>query len=42
LVLIGAILCGVGLLVTFPLALLVQVYTYRRLAGGPIAPLTAE
>jgi len=41
LVLVGALLCGLGLLVTFPLALLIQVYTYRRLAGGPIAPLTA-
>jgi len=40
LVLVGALLCGVGLLVTFPLALLIQVFTYRRLAGGPIAPLT--
>jgi uncharacterized membrane protein len=40
LVLVGALFCGVGLLVTFPLALLIQVYTYRRLAGGPIAPLT--
>ncbi len=31
--------CFFGL-VTLPLALLVQVYTYRRLSGGPIAPLT--
>jgi uncharacterized membrane protein len=31
--------CFFGL-VTVPLALLVQVYTYRRLSGGPIAPLT--
>jgi uncharacterized membrane protein len=40
LLLIGAIICGLGLLVTVPLALLIQVYTYRRLAGGPIAPVT--
>ncbi|MGB8208843.1 MAG: hypothetical protein WCF69_14745 [Mycobacterium sp.] len=40
LLLIGAITCGLGLLVTVPLALLIQVYTYRRLAGGPIAPVT--
>jgi uncharacterized membrane protein len=40
LLLIGAIPCGLGLLVTVPLALLIQVYTYRRLAGGPIAPVT--
>jgi uncharacterized membrane protein len=40
LLLIGAIICGLGLLVTVPLALLIQVFTYRRLAGGPIAPVT--
>jgi uncharacterized membrane protein len=40
LLLVGAFACGVGILVTGPLALLIQVYTYRRLAGGPIAPLT--
>jgi uncharacterized membrane protein len=32
--------CFFGL-VTLPLALLIQVYTYRRLSGGPIAPATA-
>ncbi len=40
LLVVGALACGVGILVGGPLALLVQVYTYRRLAGGPIAPLT--
>jgi uncharacterized membrane protein len=40
LLLIGAIPCGLGLFVTVPLALLVQVYTYRRLSGGPVAPPT--
>jgi len=40
LVLAGFLVCGVGILVGGPLALLVQVYTYRRLSGGPIAPLT--
>jgi uncharacterized membrane protein len=40
LVLAGFFACGVGILVGGPLALLVQVYTYRRLSGGPIAPLT--
>jgi uncharacterized membrane protein len=40
LVAVGFIACGVGILATGPIALLVQVYTYRRLSGGPIAPLT--
>jgi uncharacterized membrane protein len=40
LVLVGAIPCGLGLFVMVPLALLIQIYTYRRLANGPIAPLT--
>jgi uncharacterized membrane protein len=40
LVLLGFFALGVGILVTVPLALLIQVYTYRRLAGGPIAPVT--
>jgi uncharacterized membrane protein len=31
--------CFFGL-VTLPLALLIQVYTYRRLSGGPVAPPT--
>jgi uncharacterized membrane protein len=40
LVLLGVLACGVGVLVGWPLALLIQVYTYRRLSHGPIAPLT--
>lgn len=36
----GAILCYVGALVTGPLGQLVQVYAYRRLSGGQVAPLT--
>jgi uncharacterized membrane protein len=35
-VLVGEILCLVGLLVGFPLALLIQTYTYRKLSGGPV------
>ena len=35
---LGALLCGVGLLVAAPLAYLFLVYTYRRLSGGSIAP----
>ena len=36
-ILVGEILCLVGLLVGFPLALLIQTYTYRKLSGGPVA-----
>jgi uncharacterized membrane protein len=37
-VLVGALLCGVGLLVAIPLAALILVYTYRSLNGGFVAP----
>ncbi|HEY2089145.1 MAG TPA: hypothetical protein VGH54_24360 [Mycobacterium sp.] len=37
LVVAGFFACLVGILVTGPIALLVLVYTYRRLSGGPIA-----
>lgn len=37
---VGAALCYVGALVTGPLGQLVQVYAYRRLSGGQVAPLT--
>jgi uncharacterized membrane protein len=40
LVVVGFAACGVGILATGPIALLIQVYTYRRLSGGPIAPPT--
>ena len=40
LLLAGALPCGLGLFLTIPLALLIQVYTYRRLSGGPVAPKT--
>lgn len=33
---VGAILCGVGLLVAIPVALVAQAYTYRRLHGQPV------
>jgi len=36
----GALACGVGVLVSAPLASLMLVYTYRRLSGGQVAPLT--
>jgi uncharacterized membrane protein len=37
---VGALLCGVGLLVAVPVATLFLVYTYRRLSGGDVAPMT--
>jgi uncharacterized membrane protein len=40
LVVAGFFACLVGILVTGPIALLVLVYTYRRLSGGPIAAPT--
>lgn len=36
----GAIVCYVGMLVTGPLGALVNIYAYRRLSGGQVAPLT--
>lgn len=35
----GQALCGVGLVVAFPLAMLIQTYSYRRLSGGWVAPI---
>ena len=37
---VGALLCGVGLLVAAPLSYLLQVYAYRKLSGGVVAPAT--
>ena len=37
---VGALLCGVGLLVAAPVAYLLQVYAYRKLSGGSVAPAT--
>lgn len=34
----GAILCGVGILVTYPIALIGTAYTYKKLTGQPVAP----
>ncbi|WP_235654085.1 hypothetical protein [Mycolicibacterium houstonense] len=36
----GALVCGVGLLVAYPLLTLITVYAWRRLSGGQVAPLT--
>jgi hypothetical protein len=35
---VGACLCGVGLLVAYPVVLFAYAYTYRRLQGQPLAP----
>ncbi|AWT56109.1 proline and glycine rich protein [Mycolicibacterium smegmatis] len=40
LLLAGAIACGIGLLVAYPLVALIEVYAFRRLTGAPIAPPT--
>jgi uncharacterized membrane protein len=40
LLLVGVLACGIGIIVAAPVALLIQVYTYRRLSGGQVAPLT--
>lgn len=40
LLVVGALLCGVGLLVAAPVAYLFLVYTYRKLGGGSVAPAT--
>ena len=37
---VGALLCGVGLLVAVPVAALFLVYAWRRISGGQVAPLT--
>ncbi|OBB12455.1 hypothetical protein A5761_22115 [Mycolicibacterium setense] len=37
---VGAIPCGLGLIIAIPLVLLIQVYAWRRLSGGPVAPLS--
>ena len=38
-ILVGELLCGVGLLVAMPVALLIQAYTYRKLSGGQVVPV---
>ena len=37
---VGALLCGIGLLVAAPVAALFLVHAYRKLTGGQVAPLT--
>ncbi|OBG83520.1 hypothetical protein A5733_12815 [Mycobacterium sp. NS-7484] len=38
--LVGTLLCGIGLLVAYPLLSLITVYAWRRLNGAQLAPLT--
>lgn len=38
-VVVGALVCGIGLLVALPIAMLIQVYTYRKLSGGQVVAL---
>ncbi|HWJ65905.1 MAG TPA: hypothetical protein VNT31_04440 [Nocardioides sp.] len=37
-ILVGAVLCGIGLLVAIPVALVGTAFTYKRLLGEPVAP----
>lgn len=39
---VGALLCGVGLLVAFPVVALLEVYAYRKLSGGQVADLNPQ
>ncbi|OBK79475.1 hypothetical protein [Mycobacterium sp. 1274761.0] len=39
-ILVGALVCGIGLLVAVPVATLFLVYSWRRITGGQVAPLT--
>jgi uncharacterized membrane protein len=41
-VLVGALVCGVGLLVAIPVAALLEVYAWRRLTGGQVAELNPQ
>ncbi|WAC89605.1 hypothetical protein [Mycobacterium sp. Aquia_213] len=38
-VLVGELLCGVGMIVAIPVAALIQIYTYRKLSGGQVVVL---
>ncbi|OBA63583.1 hypothetical protein A5647_04525 [Mycobacterium sp. 1100029.7] len=38
-VLVGELLCGVGMIAAIPIAVLIQVYTYRKLTGGQVVAL---
>jgi uncharacterized membrane protein len=38
-VVVGALVCGIGLLVALPIAMLIHIYTYRKLSGGQVVAL---
>jgi len=38
--LVGALLCGIGLIVAIPVSSLFLVFVYRKLTNGYVAPLT--
>jgi uncharacterized membrane protein len=37
---VGALACGIGIIVSLPVSALFLVYAYRKLSGGQVAPLT--
>jgi uncharacterized membrane protein len=39
---VGALLCGVGLLVAIPVAALIEVYAWRKLSGAGVADLNPQ
>ena len=41
-VFVGALVCGIGLIVAIPVAALLEVYAYRRLSGGDVAALNPQ
>jgi len=41
-VVVGALVCGIGLIVAIPVAALLEVYAYRRLSGGDVAALNPQ
>ncbi|WP_068376122.1 hypothetical protein [Rhodococcus sp. EPR-157] len=38
--LVGAVLCGIGLIFTVPMTMIATTYAYRVLTGGPVSPAT--
>jgi uncharacterized membrane protein len=37
---VGILVCGIGIVVSLPIAQLFLVYSYRKLSGGQVAPMT--
>lgn len=38
--LVGALLCGIGLFVTYPVTAIAIAYAWRRISGGPVAAMS--